>query len=67
MRKDILDYPATNERPALWYFGVFQPSSDKTRLNTYIWTGTSNINIHRFEQDVWPRKTLVLNLNVQGY
>ena len=40
MRKDILDYPATNERPALWYFGVFQPSSDKTRLIKQIWIGT---------------------------
>ena len=32
MRKDIFDFPATNEKPALQYFGVFQPSSDKTRL-----------------------------------
>ena len=32
MRKDILDFPATNERPALLYFGVFQSSTDKTRL-----------------------------------
>ena len=40
MRKDILDYPATNERPALWYFGVFQPSSDKTRLIKQIKIGT---------------------------